>query len=429
MSRRNVPPPLPRSGGFGRALRLVGWNALLLFAGAALTALAGEAYFRWKAPFMEPSHPPQEFVPQVGILRKPGAEMRHTNRLDYWVVSRTNSLGFLDREPAGPERAAAGCRVAVIGDSFVEGREVSGDRKFHVRFEQLAAAALPRLAISASAFGRSSIGQIQQLAFYDAYARHLRPKLLVLVFVPNDFADNSPILRALFTGWDPDRPPFVSAARLADGTMELRPPHADYAQFALPRPPAANSRPGRLARVKQTLKISRFASWLDAKKDALSGSTRTPRPLSHAELLRQRPRYAALLAGRLPSSVEETEAAFAQSSLPPLYADALDYTAFALEQFKRRADRDGSKLVILAAHRAKMLGGRIFERLSAMAADLGIPVIDQADYILRQGARIEDAQWRHDYHWNPAGHQWAAEALLEWLRDNREVCAGPAADR
>ena len=30
--------------------------------------------------------------------------------------------------------------------------------------------------------------------------------------------------------------------------------------------------------------------------------------------------------------------------------DALQYTRFALEQFKQRADQDGAKLVILASH-------------------------------------------------------------------------------
>ena len=33
-----------------------------------------------------------------------------------------------------------------------------------------------------------------------------------------------------------------------------------------------------------------------------------------------------------------------------------------------------------------------------------------------------------DYHWSAQGHQWAAAALLEWLRENPQVCddADPA---
>ena len=34
----------------------------------------------------------------------------------------------------------------------------------------------------------------------------------------------------------------------------------------------------------------------------------------------------------------------------PSFEDALQYTAFALEQFEERADRDGTRLVILASH-------------------------------------------------------------------------------
>ena len=44
-----------------------------------------------------------------------------------------------------------------------------------------------------------------------------------------------------------------------------------------------------------------------------------------------------------------------------------------------------------------------------------IPVVDQYDYIVRRGGDVRDASWRQDRHWNPQGHQWAAEAMLEWL--------------
>ncbi len=109
----------------------------------------------------------------------------------------------------------------------------------------------------------------------------------------------------------------------------------------------------------------------------------------------------------------------------PLERRHLQYTRFAMEQFKQRADRDGAKLVILASYTLRFHGPTTFERLSRMAATLGIPVIDQADYILRQGAKPEDARWRHNYHWNPAGHRWAAEALLEYIKEHPAICDGP----
>ena len=132
--------PVPPSRKFRRALRLAGWNALLLIAGAALVVAAGEVYLRLTVPFMTSNkHHLREFVPNVGVLRQPDTELRHTNRLDYWTVSRVNRLGFLDREPPSPERAAAGCHIAMIGSSFVEAIQVPIEGKFHVRLEELAA--------------------------------------------------------------------------------------------------------------------------------------------------------------------------------------------------------------------------------------------------------------------------------------------------
>ena len=407
-------PPFPQ---LRRALRVVGWNALGLFAGLILLAAAGEAYFRLAKPFMKTSLPPREFVPNVGMLWKPGAEMRYTNRSDYWVVSRANSLGFFDREPPSPEPAAAGCRIAVIGDSFVEAKEVPAARKLHVRLERLAAAALPRLEIAAAAFGLGDTGQIQQLPFWDEYARRLRPKLLVLVFVPNDFSDNSPILRALLAGRDPQYPPpEAHAARLANGEMELRPPAPPNEESRLPRIPG-EPEPWAARALRRASGALWFASRLEVE---LLRWDRDPQLAAWAALLSQRPCCAALFAEWRPPVLLQD---FGETDPPPVYMDALDYTAFALEQFQQRADRSGAALVILASHRTKVFAPGIFERMNALAAALDIPVIDHADYILRQGAALRDAEWRNDTHWNADGHRWAAEALLEWLQENREVCA------
>ncbi len=408
-----------------RALRLIAWNAALLAAAAALIAIAGEAWLRRTKPFMASFFPP--VIRYRGTyLWKPHTEIRYTNRLNFWAVSRVNSLGFLDREPPSPERAAAGCRIAFIGDSFVEAKEVPIAQKSHVRLEALAAAALPRLNVAASAFSRSGIGQIHQLPYYDDFARRLRPKLVVQVFVHNDFLDNHPLLRSLIHGFDPDYIPEIHAARRPDGKIELRPPHPDAAQFTLPSPPPGPPDPLYLRILWRAAKFSWFARWLSNPICKLVPVHCTENPLKFplwVETLRQRPRYAALLERWPPVGRYDMHQVFAARDLPPAFEDALDYTVFALEQFKQRADRDGAALVILASHTAKLHGNRIFDRLNAMAAALDIPVIDQADYILRQGAALSDAQLPRDGHWNADGHRWAAEALLEWLQQNPQVCA------
>ena len=422
-----MPFLIPSSPRFRRTLRLAAWNALLIIAGLALIALGGEAYFRVTKPYMEKSLP-QEFVPGVGILLRPNAEVRATNLLDYWTVSRTNSLGFLDREPPAP--APAGCPVAIIGDSFVDARQVPIADKFQVRLEEMAAIQLPHLNLTAFAFGKAGSGQAEQLPYYDHYARQLRPRLLALVFVGNDVWNNHPVLRSIRSGRDPRHLPSSSVTRRPDGTLALRPPVPDFQQFHLPSPPPPpESWADRV--LDQAGRISWFARWLEAKRDALYPSEhwRTARS-AYAAALRQHPEYAAILedADNLSWRMErDLSDQLADGDLSPIYAEALKYTAFALAQFRERAARDGAGLVILASHHLKKSGGttHLFDWLRETAAAQGIPVIDQSDYILRQGGRLADAHWRHYDHWNAQGHQWAAEALLEWIRENQEICRPP----
>ena len=421
-----------------RALRLLGWNALLLVAGLMLIGLAGEAWLRSTVPFRT-SHRPTVFVPGVGILLRPDTEIRWTNRLDFWTVSRTNSLGFLDREPPSPERTAEHCHIAMIGDSFVEAIEVPIARKFHVRLEEMAARELPALAITTQAFGRRVTGQINQLALYDEYARHLHPKLVVLVFVPNDYIDNFPLWKAIQTGLDPEHLPYVSAARAEDGSFRLRPPDSDYRRFRLPRlsGPPATSQWGAPICARRAVRTSWFVDRMCGKWSLLffdrDVNLYTQR-VSWVELLRRRPAYGSLLDRWRPVSRGNQRMRPANEAPPsfftlfqernghPFYEEALTFTAFGLDEFKARTERDGAALVILASYRMHRFGGGTLARLNEMAAERCIPVIDQADIIYRQGAELRDAGWAHDDHWSPAGHQWAAEALLEYLKQNQAIC-------
>ena len=406
-----------------RALRLAGWNALFLVAGLALIGVVGEMYFRLLAPFLA-SDAPYDWSPIVGSIFAPNAEVRWTNGLDFWTISRTNSLGFPDREPIDIDRAAASCHIAMIGDSYVEALQVPIADKFHVRLEELVAEELRHLDVTTSAFGISGTGQVNQLAYYDEFARTLRPALLVLVFVDNDFFENAPILYGLYYGMDPDRLTAVSGTRGADGTITLRPPHPPFPESRLAA--MASTSPPWHSRVMDRLNgMSALARWLEIKTEAwFPADDVDPELIDWVALLSRRsPHYAALFDGWRPTTRADIWTFPNARDLPPVYEDALDFTAFALDQFRERADRDGTALVILPSHRIGTRGDLAFDRLTALAEPRGIPVIDYNDYVLRQGAEPRrDARWEHNSHWNVAGHRWAAEALLEYLKENQEIC-------
>ncbi len=366
---------------------VVGWNVLFLSLGAALIFIDWEAWFHMRVPFTEVRWPTR-FVPGVGLLNEPGAEVRRTNHSEFWVAQRVNRWGFLDREPLTPAQAARTCHIAFIGDSFVEAGQVPVADKFHVRLEELAARALPRLNISTSAYGRSATGQVNQLPFYTEYARSLRPKLVVLVFVRNDFIDNHVLLAGITGGWDPGKPRHVVADKTAAGAITLRPPDP---------------------------------AW---------------RKMSMADLLAQYPRYQSVLDPYLSEASESLSvwdgltlrSKWLKDPTLPLFGEAVEFTAFALDEFQRRvADAGASLWLLLAAggHFQYRLGDAS-DPLRVIVEDLaearGIPVVSQYDYIVRQGRRVADGSFPRNGHWNPTGHQWAAEALLERLRQRPEVC-------
>ena len=418
-----APPPIHR------VLRLVGWNVLLLVAGLALVLSVAEVWLRTTTPFVG-QHFPIRFVPNVGILGKPNTEVRWTNGLEFWTVSRTNSLGFLDREPINPERAATSCHIAMIGDSFVEAPEVAIADKFHVRLEALAAQELPHLDVTTSAFGKRNSGQINQLPYYDEFARHLRPKVVVLVFFFNDFDNNSPILTALKMNWHPNFPPYTMATKDENGTIRMVPPSPDFRRFRLVHKP--DYMRFRWLR-KGTNRLIQESYFLFRLRSLTSGWMREritrivfggPLFLDRVQIAMGKLRSYSPLYARLFDRWERSVPSETTNPLPYFFEGASEYMAFALDQFKDRAAHDGASLVILSSLLGNVEKDVLFGRMTALAEVRGIPIIDYWDYVVRQGADPAEGRFKHDNHWNPTGHQWAAEALLEYLTLHQELCHG-----
>ena len=351
-------------------LRVIAWNALALVAISAVAVAASETYLRLTWPFA----PGPVQVDSVTRRHEPHAEVRYTDTYEYWAVSRVNSLGFLERELPTPERAASSCHVAMVGDSFVEAREVDLADKFQVRLERMATRRLPELDVTTSAWGLFNLGQVQQLLWWDEIAR-LSPKLVVLVFVMNDWLDNERV-----DGH------FPSVRRTSDGSMELAPPGPSL--IPLPREP---NRPiaSAFPRYTRGYLLARSTPWEWLRRKLAS----RPRPPADSSL----GVHAGLPAGGLSK-------------------DQLDFTSFALDEWRERSRRAGASLVVL---KYRMGEARTAELLR-VAGD--IPVVQIDDYIRRQGGAVQDSRYTNDMHWTPQGHQWAAEALLEWLSANRWVC-------
>ena len=361
----------------------------------------------------------------IGSRFQPNAFVRATNGLDFNVATRSNELGFLDRPPPRLEKPANGCRIAFIGDSFVEAAQVPIEQKLQVVFEHKAQALSPSRKLETMAFGFSGTGQLNQLPYYDHFAKPRRPDVVVLVFVSNDFANNSALLEGIRNGWHPKHTPRLFA-RETEAGMSLQPIDPAWRTHRIEEP--ADARPWLHAKLHDG---SRFYRWLHAKISLRfpGWGERMGQQASKSErsehkaraILALDPAYPGLMAGfDLKEAGRLDEVFIHEGALPPAFAQALRFTDYAFGEFQARAKADGAHLVVMASHD---VSGAAFGRVRTMLAARGIPFLPLRPFIAARGEPIAKAHWRHDNHWSPQGHQWAAEMLLAHFERER-LCDG-----
>ncbi len=141
----------------------------------------------------------------VGFRFVPRARYRHTE--EGFSEGRINAAGWRDRDYSvrKPEGVS---RIVFLGDSFTEAFQVPLDSTFHKRLERnLNARAAPDHRYEAPGLGRSGMGTTEEYLTYEKWGAAYQPDVVAVVFVLNDFTDNT---RAFDSQGD-IRPYFVEA--------------------------------------------------------------------------------------------------------------------------------------------------------------------------------------------------------------------------
>jgi lysophospholipase L1-like esterase len=122
--------------------------------------------------------------PVVGVWRYPDATFRHVSSC-FDVVYHTNDYGARDRQRT--RKSAAPRRIAVLGDSFVEGYGVAAEKRFTNLLEK-------RTGVEHLNFGSGGgFGSIQEWLLYDHLVKEFdHTDVLIFMLPANDFADNDP---------------------------------------------------------------------------------------------------------------------------------------------------------------------------------------------------------------------------------------------
>ena len=356
--------------------------------------LSGETYLRMARPFVRTEWP-SRFDPEFGIAAFiPGARVRHTNHLDYWAENRANRWGFLDRDPPHPG-AHASCRIVFIGDSFVEAAQVSLEKKFYRVLEKEWNRTHKSPKLETIALGYSGTGQVNQLPWAHLLAP-LRPDLVVLVFVSNDFANNDAWLEAARNGWHPKHAP-----RVFFHHGHLMPPDPHWRKWLLPGQTGAtrtrwDMERGRIAGLIHRLLLRSsylyaylYALWVHRVRDPWAYYGNVPAAVAE---LRKLPEEQGRFGDWDPPDDLTLDQMFMAENMPPVFSHALQETRKALELWRDEAEKMGARIAILATHTMKVqffspppaLAKKrrvkprlLFHRLQSMAKDLGISVIDR----------------------------------------------------
>lgn len=174
------------------------WNKRLLFGLAyalfmmVTLALLGEVALRVLPLGKFRSAPFRQYDSQLGVSLIPNMKVTHS-RGCFTGKIETNRWGFRDRERI-LEKPPGEFRIALIGDSVVEGVHVNPDQVMNIQMEKL----LQQQGyhnVEVMNFGIEGIGTTQEFIMYKERIRQFRPDLVLLTVSDNDVMNNSSTLQ------------------------------------------------------------------------------------------------------------------------------------------------------------------------------------------------------------------------------------------
>ncbi|NNC95151.1 MAG: SGNH/GDSL hydrolase family protein [Chitinophagales bacterium] len=159
----------------------------ILILGLTFTVMmiALESYIKW-AFVMSVSH--SDYDETIGRIRRPN--MRYVWNTEGLGVREYNSFGYLGPS-YGKEKKDNTIRVALIGDSFVEGFQVFERNHFRSVLERTLQSYFPDKTIEVLNFGRSGFNVCKMYCYQQDFASQFSPDLYVYLIANEDYVEFS----------------------------------------------------------------------------------------------------------------------------------------------------------------------------------------------------------------------------------------------
>jgi hypothetical protein len=201
----------------GRKIVLIILSNILAF---CLLFVLGEVGLRVITRF--PGHyrsaPFRQYDPVLGLTLIPNEDVIHSRGCFEGEV-RTNSWGMRDRDRSLAKQQGE-LRIALVGDSTIEGVHVKPDQVMNIQIEKLLAGDGYSNAEVLN-FGLGSIGTAQEYIMYQNRVRRFHPDLVILVFIDNDVANNSSKIQPKIYGIHTWHAPYYNLG--PDGELVFQP--------------------------------------------------------------------------------------------------------------------------------------------------------------------------------------------------------------
>jgi lysophospholipase L1-like esterase len=288
---------------------------------------------------------------ELGWKLRPNVEAR-SSALEYTIAIRTDALGLRASGRTDAWRSASH-RLLVAGDSFAFGWGVEGSQMLSARLQDALGARGVQAAVLTS--GVPGYSTDQEYLLWRRLEPQVRPEVVILLLSGNDPpADNASTVAmgaAIYS-----KPVF----HVADGGLELRGVPVPDKQSAIV-PTAFEPLKARLRPFATYALARRFNTTLRAPRAAEGGPA------------------------------------------PAIAIDTLPVTGAILAAFNRELRAQGGKLLLVL-----IPSPTVRDALSKICKDEGIAFLD-LDPVF---AGHPDWVFKYDGHWNPRGHQAAADAVV-----------------
>ena len=354
-----------------------------------------------------------QFDPVLGWRNRPGASVRYSRR-DYQTNVAINSLGFRDVERSRA-KAPGITRVLALGDSFIEAYTVELEESVSRRTEVVArAAGCPVEVVNAGVHGYSTD---QEALWYAREAEPLGGEVVLVFAYYNDVLNN---IRGNYWGSPKPLTQVVNGEILPINLpLPEPPPTAEPpAVQAKPRAPIEGSALRQLLLERIVLGAPRFHAWL-----ARNGVVDPIVPEAVPDELRAYKARGQL--AEFDRAWENTRALFGALADRIRARAARPVLVYIPARFEV-SDRDWDLTLQRYGLEAKAWDRTLVrERIEATAALSGWMFLDLTPALAAAGGPIGgEVYLRYDGHWNARGHDVAARALVDFLREKKLVPCG-----